>query len=472
MKLKTLVGSMVALGLVSTAAHALPRKPQNVDTKVNNLTKRVNALESVINRNQDNADNNPKSLLSNDWYKDLTISGELEPVLSWDNRTMNYAGGRRGEHGLSNAMVRNEQTTSVSMNTMELYLDGQVNNFTTIHAALDYDYNWDKFATINTDPVTLLASGVTAPNKELFFSEANVRFSNLAKSGAYTVIGKQFFNFGSYQHDSINAPMTELFAKNNNVGITAGFISTTGFNVDAFLENGLLDKRSDFERVGDDPALPSFTHSARLRTWGLNAGYAMKNRNFGINAQLSFISNLAQNYYFAHSIYARSVNFDATPEQNQTYYQNTPGLAGHLDLSSGPFDLIFDYVGALRSFASTDLATEFSAGSEVKGARPEATFTQLAYNFRLFQHASTAYVAYQTTKNAQAMYDSVLGGFLMPKTRTTVGYEYMLVSNTKLNLEYDHDQDYKRNVTGDIPDTNTGSGRTSDGVALGIDVKF
>jgi hypothetical protein len=44
----------------------------------------------------------------------------------------------------------------------------------------------------------------------------------------------------------------------------------------------------------------------------------------------------------------------------------------------------------------------------------------------------------------------------------------MLASNTKLNLEYDHDKDYSHNDNS----FNTGSGRSSDDVMLGLDVKF
>ena len=459
---------MVALGLVSTAAHALPRKPQSVNTKVNSLSKRIEALEAIVNRNQDSAANNPASLLNKNWYKNITISGEFEPVLAYNNRSFNFGGhinddaARSAVNGKSAAIIQNDQVSEAYMDTMELYLDAKVNNFTDIHAALDYDYNWDKFGWYSLDD-----GRINSADKELFFSEANVRFSNLSKSGFYTVIGKQFFNFGSYQHASINAPFTELMSKNNGTGITAGFVSNTGFNVDGFVENGLLDKRSDFMRFPDRyPNQASYTHSPRLRTWGLNAGYTMANRDFNFNAQLSYINNLAQNYYFAHSIFERASGY--TPNQNKTFYQNTPGMAAHLGLSSGPFALIFDYVSALSHFAPSDLLTEYAVGEKAKGAKPSATFTQLSYNFNMFKHMTTAYVAYQTTAQAQQMYDSALGGFLMPKNRTTLGLEYMLASNTKLNLEYDHDKDYSHNDNS----FNTGSGRSSDDVMLGLDVKF
>ncbi len=456
MKLKTLVSSMVALGLASTAAHALPRKPQSVNTKVSSLTARVNALESIVKRNQDNAANDPKSLLDSDWYKNITISGEFQPVLGFNNRS-----NLDTQNRTNTTFLRNEHTTFATMNTMELYIDGQVNSFTKVHAGLDYDNNWDNYSVLDTN-----GTEIFVPGRELFFSEANIQFSNFAKSGLYATLGKQFFNFGSYQHDSITTPLTEMLSKTNGVGATTGYVSKNGFNVDGYLFGGALGKRSDAARNQTGNAI----HSSRLRTWGASAGYTMKSRTFGLSAQLGYINNMAQTIYLSHAINGQhnreAINNPGNFERILTYYQRTPGMSLHLDLSSGPFDLIFDYVGAMKRFAAEDLATESAVGSPAKGAKLSATFTQLDYKFRAFRHASTAYVAYQSSEQAQGVYGIGLGGFMMPKSSMTAGYEYYLAKNTALNLEVDHYKDYK------IANTTGGSSRTGNSVVLGLAVKF
>lgn len=462
MKLKTLVSTMAVLGLVSTSAYAaLPKKPQASNTKVNNLTRRVQRLEAIVNRNQDNASDNPQTMLNRSWFNNVVISGEVKPVFGWSNRTMQVGTRNNDTPGTTTTaggFLASKSKSAANLNTAELYIDAKVNSFAKLHAALDYDYDPNLY-------YNQISSNT--PAKRLFFSEAAVQFANLAKSGLYANVGRQYFNFGSYQHDSISSPMTELLSKANGTGLTAGFVSKMGFNVDAYVFGGNLGKR-------DNPSYTTGqTHPSRLRTMGASAGYTMKNRSFGLNFQLGYLNNMAQTIYLSQAIVSRHGNVTGN---NKTVVRNIPGISAHIDLSSGPFSLMFDYVTALRAASPQDLAayavsTNASNATATKGAKPSATFTQFAYNFNWMGHKNTPYVAYQTSKDTEQVYDSFLGGYYMPKSRITLGYMYYVGRNVDLNLEYDHDKDFKKhsttsNATGD------GSGRTSESVNLGVTVKF
>lgn len=455
MKLKTLVGSLAVLGLVTTAAHALPRKPQSTNTQASNTTQRVQNLESIINRNQDDASDNPQSLLNSEWYKSVVVSGEFQVVGGYGNRTINYSGDRNTSSGTSEGFITKRDHTNIYMNTMELYLDAAVNNYTKLHAALSYDYDPSSFSTG--------ATNTNVPGQTMYFSEADIQFANLAQTGLYGVVGKQFFNFGSYTHDSMMTPMTEMLSKTVGTGATVGYVSNMGFNVDAYTFSGPLEKRGNAVRALT--ATDVVTSDRRIDTWGASAGYTMKNQMFGFNAQLGYLDNMAQTIYISQSINSRA----ATTIEKATYAKSTSGLSAHADLSSGPFDLILDYVSALHHFDSNDLQTNYStAGSKVEAAKPQALLAQLGYNFNVMRHASTAYVAFENSKDTVQMYGAALGGFYMPKTRTTVGYKYNLMTNVDLNALLYHDKDHKYDAT----QTNTGTGRTSDGVDLGVTVKF
>lgn len=453
--IKILLSSLTALGVLSNA-YAAPSTTTTTSQQLNDLTQQVQQLEAVINRNQDNAANDPAALLNPNWFQNVIISGELEPTLSWSNRNLIYPSigpldDNVADSSIGRPLVQDGSTTDAYLNTANLYLDAQVNNFTVLHTALNYDYDPDQYYSYNSGP----------NNQELFFSEANVRFANLATSGFYSVIGRQYFNFGSYQHDSLNQTFTDLLSEVNGVGTTVGYASSNGFNVDSYVLNGNLAHRADYTAIGDDSA---YISSPKLQTWGASTGYAWSNQTFGVNLQLDFLSNMAQTIYLSHTI--AEANFG--PASAQTYYSRTPAVFVHSDFTGGPFDVIFDYVTATKRFAATDLATSYNSNDNPQGAKPEATFTQLEYNFDIWRRANATFVAYQTSRNAEAVGSIDMGGYYVPRYRWTVGDNYTLVQNVEIDVEYDHDQDYPNNIS----NINSGYGYTTESVFAGLDVKF
>lgn len=458
MKLKTLVGSLVMAGVVSTSVYAAP-KATSTSAQISSLNQRIQKLEAIINRNQDNAANNPAALSNPNWFQNVVISGEFEPTFNWSNRSFQYSKltsstVRSNGSGSSSAFIRNAAPTQAYLNAAELYLDAQVNSMTDLHTALDYDYDPSVYGTGTSSSFT--------PNKQsMFFSEADVRFSNLAKSGLYSVIGKQYFNFGSYQHDTLTTPFTEMLSKTNAIGATVGYLTNNGFNADGYLLDGAMSLRNSYAQTSNN----MYVASPRFQTWGASAGYNMQNQRFGINAQVDFLSNMAQTIYLSHTM----VENNATGSDiTNTYYSTVPAVSAHLGLTSGAFGLMFDYVTALKRFANTDLTTNYAAGSTAIGAKPAATNAQFNYNNMMMGHANTMYVGHQTSSDSEAIYGQDMGGYYIPQSRFDIGDKYTIAQNVLVNLEYDHDQDYDHQAT----DTNAGSSRSSNALFAGLDVKF
>lgn len=463
MKLKTLVSSLIAVGMMSSVAYAAATGAPNDDATLVNLKNRIAALESTINRNQDNAVSSPSSLLDTDWYKAITISGEFQPLYAWNNRQINKgntAAGSRSTSGTTTAsFVQKGETSSASMNTMELYLDAQVNNFTKVHTALNYGQAYDQYSKVSgTDYSTI--------NNAMFFSEANIQFADLAQNGFYSIFGQQFFNFGSYQHDSISTPMTEILTKTVGIGATGGYINSNGFNASAYLFDGNLAERQNY-------AYSTQNHAPHVNDWGLSAGYSMNTPTVGVNFQIDYLNNMAQALYVSHAVVDYGIRA-ADASATSSYYQRTPGVATHLALTSGPFGLIVDYVTAMRRFAAVDLSTQNTSFLETnlptKGAKPQATFVQLDYDFNVLGHNSTAYAGYETSKDSQQVYGPDFGGFVMPKMKELIGYKYYVTKTINVNAELNHSKDYSYNGTTTANDA--GTGRTSNGMLLGLDVKF
>lgn len=472
MKLKILVSSLVALGLASTVANAettmttkhvvkkpvilqkaapaiVPGASETTTTaaSLQSLQSQIDALQAIVNRNQDNAVSDPTKILGSNWYNFLTISGEFKPVYAWNNRQLTPS----NEHSTENdnrrtAAISKGQNTNAYMGAMALYLDGQVNDFTAIHTALEYGYNPDKFSSSRT----------SAPSTEMYFSEANIKFANFAQSPLYAVLGKQYFNFGQTGHDSISTPFTQIMSQTEGVGATAGYVTSNGFNASTYALNGDLASRSNAAPA--TAADGGTTRANQLRTWGASVGYTAPSQTLGVIAQLDYINNLAQTVYMSHAIVDSHLRSSSNTAQMQTFGQRTPGYAAHLVLSSGPFSLLWDYTAALRAFSPDDLY----ANNPNTGARPTASFTQLDYAFTNNGHANTVYTAYQTTSQAQQIYGADLGGFVLPQKRWLAGYKYGVVKNVTLNLELDRDHDYRAD----------GSNLNSNGAMFGVDVVF
>tara|TARA_R110000868_G_scaffold8205_7_gene42736 strand:- start:45235 stop:46503 length:1269 start_codon:yes stop_codon:yes gene_type:complete len=422
MQLKKIIGSLAILGFVSATAIAAPAPTDKTTANEGAAVSKAQQayMDQIVNHNQDNASHTPSSLL-NQWYKHTTISGEFDTDAQFAGRGISYAPGNRQSN------FTKGPTSSVSLATAELYLDTDIGSWTHVHAALDYDNDWNLPATSNTN------------NQTLFFSEATVQVSNFAKSPLWIRAGRQFLNFGDYEHDTITKPLTQLLTEANTTAFTAGYMSSFGLNADVYGFTGLDDANTD--------------NNPRIRGFGADLGFAGKTQLLGYDIHVGFLNNMAdlERAKFVMGQYTHTAG---------EYHKQIPGISAHVGLYSGPFDMYMNFVSATEAFSPQDLV----AARSDKGAKPWAYGIEFGYNFDVSHMTSEAMMSYQQSGDAQNFLADALGGFWMPEYRMLFAYRLDVLKNVYVKAEYDHDIDYSSD--------NGGSGKSDNIGTFRLGVKF
>lgn len=396
MKLKRLVGSMVVLGLVSTGVIAAPQTPEDTtkatqDTTVTPEDKAAKDAfwESVIDRNQDNA-----YLVTNLHNGDIKLSG-LAKISA-------KTGANRHDIDLTK--------TDLSEDAVALYMDTRVNDFTTLHLALAYGLN-NTIEHLNGSKYTDVAKA----KKELYFPEA---YAKMTYNNFFAKVGQQYLNFGSTSHHSISTPVTQLLSQTNQVAVTAGVQDLGGFYTDLSIYKGA--HKADNESADSS--------NSATNGYVAEAGYALHNDNYSLNVYADYISNMADvdalNFRFSDAI--GDGNLQATSK-------NIPGIAVHGGFTMGPFEILADYVTALKYSDATDYQFNKSP------AEPKAYSVEASYNFMPKQ---TVTLGFQGTKQAQGLNPYEVDTHMIPKRRLLAAYTYQLSDHVSLAGEFTHDKDY------------------------------
>lgn len=291
MKLKTLVGSMALLGIVSTGAFAA----NTADTGHAVANVGNTFWQGVVNRNEDNNGSTPQ--LSNGQSK---LTGELKTDVYHSSKRTNFSEGGTNADG----------KTRFNLDTAELYFDSQLNNMTSAHVALDYDGS-------NT------------------LSEA---FATMTHGMFYVKAGLQYLNFGSVMHDSIITPITQELTESDTTAVSLGAMNISGFYANVALFNGAA-----YGATGSDQLAEKQNNINGMQA---ELGYAMNqgmnpfyNYN-GLNVYLDYMNDLADTNAISALKTAASAQFT---EQH-------PGIAFHAGYATGPFQVYVDYVMSSKKF--------------------------------------------------------------------------------------------------------------------------
>ena len=422
MKLKTLVGSMMVLGLVTTGVMANSKASQDATKISTDVADQV--YSSSVDRNQDNA--YPVRSLSAGQIK---VSG-----LAKVDSTV-----RANRHNTD--LSKN----NLSANNEELYFDALVNDFTTLHLALAYDYN----NVINHLDGSEVQSVSTATSKhtsdrELYFSEA---YAKMFKENFFVKVGQQYINFGSTKHDAITEPVTQTLSNTDQLAATFGVQNLLG---------GLYASVAFYKgaNIADGKGY------SRSNGYNVDIGYALHGDTYSANMYADYISNMADIDAINNTLANTKI------KGTNVINKRIPGMAVHAGVTMGPLQLLADYVTALQSADARDY--EFNKSS----AEPSAYSVEASYNFMPKQ---TATIGIQGTKKAFGL--KALGAeTFLPKERLLVAYTYQFTRNLSLQAELTHDKAYASSVSygnkGNEGNPTTGSGKEDNMVLARLTVAF
>lgn len=321
----------------------------------------------------------------------------------------------------------NQTTTNadVDLTRAEVDVIGDISSWMTAVMKLSYDNSAQPFAGVNASRIS---------NARIQLSRGFIVLGNLMKSPLYTSIGQMYLPFGDYASFMVSTPVTRALGKIQERAIVGGFSSCGLYgSVYAFQGHTLV-----------------YDHNDYLNRGGVNLGYKYSQGLFSMNVGGGYTGNLAESLGMQRNMLS-SPAFTGF-ERYDVLHHRVEGLNLHAMFTYNGFNLLGEYVGALRTFDVRDLS--FNG----KAARPEAGNVELAYQFKIKDIPNTLAVGYDRTREAL--------GVNLPEQSYFVSYGTSLLRDTIESLEYRHDINYGAGTTangGGLPVANqvVTTGRTS-----------
>lgn len=407
MKLKSVVASMLALGVASSVALAAGSDTVS-RAEFDAMKDQVTKMEAALNQNQGGIalQNNPSA--AKDWFNRVTISGQVG-VDAFSSSNANYR------------FQANDSTNSaVELPVANLFVDAQVNDWVKAHAGLHFHSNVGRDGLVNS----YLSLGQARAE---WLDEAYVTVGNFAQSPFYVRAGRQYIPFGSYKRFDVTPSLTQLLTQTNATALQAGFVMANGVHGAVYTFNGT---DTDVN-----------VHKRRVNNFGVNLGLASSYDNVNYQASVGYLYNLAD------------VNYIKVGAINSVDHV-VGGLSADASIQTGPFDASLHYVTALRTFGPGDVNTNGIVNRvDGKGAKPAAWGVDAGYGFDTAGHASRLGVGYQRSSQAtnvgplayvNVSEDQVIQ-YGMPKERYLAQYTVNVWTNTDLGFQLYHDRDYKGN---------------------------
>ncbi|HBI15940.1 MAG TPA: hypothetical protein DDY20_10580 [Desulfobulbaceae bacterium] len=277
-----------------------------------------------------------------------------------------------------------EESSDVSLATVELSFDARISDWSSAHLLLLYEEGEE--------------------DNHVIVDEGTITLGNEEEFPVVLTAGKMYLPFGLYESNMVSDTLPLEIGEINDTAVLAGFRL-------AGLRGGVHVFNGDVNEAGE---------SDRIESWGASVGYSYEGETFSLETGLDWLSNIGDTNGLGDYLE------ENTGAAEMAEYVD--GLGAHLLLQYGPFALIAEYIGALDEFAAAEIAF---AGS---GAQPEAWSLEAGWTFDLLQRETVFSVSWQGTAEAQA-----LG---LPEDRYLAAIRMMILANTSLAIEYRHDEDY------------------------------
>ncbi|MEN9917123.1 MAG: hypothetical protein RLY40_1055 [Pseudomonadota bacterium] len=302
---------------------------------------------------------------------------------------------------------QNNSATDIDLTGIELDTEILVNQWVTGLIAFVYD---------NAPPMNMSPRRID--NSNVFLERGFLTIGNLARFPLYATMGQFYMPFGQYSSSMISDPFTKTLGRTKaralQLGFSKQFNDENNLNLSAFVFRG--------------PSRTSLDNNG-LRNYGANAEYIFTKPKWNIDIAGSYIRSIADSLGMQHNGNTGPGNFAGFATNNNTEILNpVPGLDGRGTLSIGAFSLTGEYVTASRSFAQPVLSFDG------KGAKPEAFHTEAAYKFNVLEKPSAIIIGYDQSKDAL--------GLLIPKKRYIATASTSIWKDTIESLEFRHDIDY------------------------------
>ena len=282
--------------------------------------------------------------------------------------------------------VDDTDSSDITLATVELHFDAQVTDMVSAHISMLYEED--------DTPLEIDEGIITIGDVE---------------NGFYFSGGQMYVPFGTFETNLISDPLTLDLGETRESALMIGF-NNNGFHGAAYIFNGDTIETDTFDD-GDDT----------IENGGLRIGYV----NDMVDVGVDYITSIGDADSFQ----------DVLAESQDSY---VAGVAAHVMLNLGDFNIILERVQALDNFKISDFAEEPAKEPEPVANHVEAAFT--------FAEEHTIAASYQFTDDS--------AGFL-PEKRWLLGYSTTIFESASLAVEFSHEEDYSFNDGGTEDETDT-----------------
>lgn len=446
MKLNPLVASLCALGLTSFAltGSAFAAEGQELEA----MKQKIAKMEALLDQNQGQAHSFSQLPLKN-WQDRVTVSGLANVDLMWSSKipSAGTAAATTGRFPLSS-----NGYSDVAVSNANLFVDAEMNCYTTAHIGLNYYGNTPRMNDIPRYNTNTAGAGRT-----FGVDEAYVTISNFAETPVYFRAGEQYLDFGTYDRFNITAPMTQQLSATNYPSLTLGVNTASGFNGSIYTFRGINTVAGAVVPAGS--AVGKFS----LNNGGLHLGYMGGASGMEYKLALDYISN-----WF-------DVNNVRAAMGAAGYTSRVGAWSAHGSMVYNQFDGAVDVVSAASRANVADF-TYNAVGGTTTGAKPGAWGLDLGYSFSTSGLPSRVGLGYQHSWQALGIASALNGA--LPLNRWQAQYGVEIGRNTDLTLQVVNDKDYATTNTGTavagggVLGAKAGSGRSSTTGILRLGVRF
>lgn len=424
MKLKTIVASLVALGL---SGPVLAAQPYYMDTsyQLDVMRDQMNKVDMILDQNQPGGFDQPCG-----WTCRINLSGWINTDAYLANRppvflTFNPAFNAGAAVDPTNPLLipSDGRASDLVLNNANLFVDARVNNWVTAMMSLVYS----SLTGIpgSTGPYNIANSlFVYHPVNRTNLDTAYATIGNFQASPIYFRVGKEYVPFGHYEPYAFvqSENPTQLFTEINQTVAQLGFI----------LPNGLYGSAYTF---AGNPKLNDGGSTRRIQNGGVDLGWGWMMWGSKVNIDAGWIANIADSNFLS-SYYLNSLiegtNVPGLPNQK------TPAWDVNADLTFGPFDINGHYISTTRDLANPVFLSGFTpfAGQTVTPGtlgKPDVWGLEAGLTFPVMAHQSRVALGWQQTTH--------LATFL-PKKRLYIDYLVNIAKWFDMGIAVVQDRDY------------------------------
>jgi len=425
MKLKTIVASLVALGLSAPVLAA----PYYMDTsyQLDVMRDQANKADIIMDQNQPGGFDQPCG-----WTCRINLSGWINTDAYLANRppvflTFNPAfndGAPIASPGNLVMIPSSGRASDLLLNNANLFVDARVNNWVT--AMMSMVYSSLTGVAGSTGPYNIANSlFVYHPVNRTNLDTAYATIGNFQASPIYLRVGKEYVPFGQYDPYAFvqSENPTQLFTEINQTVAQLGFVMPSGFYGSAYTFAG-------------NPKISDGGSTRRIQNGGVDIGFGLKLLNTKINVDAGWIANIADSNFLS-SYYLNSLVTGASVPGIPN--DKVPAWDVNADLAFGPFDVNGHYIATTRSLANPVFLSGFAPGTPPASVtpgflgKPNVWGLEAGLTFPVKAHQSRVALGWQQTTH--------LATFL-PKKRIYIDYLVNMAKWFDMGVAVVQDRDY------------------------------